>query len=159
MKRSTTTDRWRVAIHEAAHAVVLHHLGLGTADSASIVPAGESLGRISQRNHPHSRESARKHLVMLAAGRAAENVVTGTRRFIDWTDFHKAVAIIERYGLDQGDLLTAHTHAEMLCAGPLFAHVGAFASILYDVVEMDRDMVFEMLDGVPIDFGGMGGAS
>lgn len=159
MKPLSPKGRWRVAVHEAGHTVVMHHLGLGTADSASITPDTDSLGRCSQRNQAWDKESAHRFLVMLAAGRAAENVFTGTRRFIDGSDNLKVWNLIQRFRLGSDALAMAHARATELCIGELFEAIGAFASVLHDMVEMDRNMVFEMLDGVPVDLSAEGWAA
>ena len=159
MKATAPADRWRIAVHEAAHAVVLYHLGLGTADSVSATPDAISAGRCSQRNQAWDKELAQRFLVMLAAGRAAENVFTGTRRLVDGTDNLKAWKLIQRFELGADALSKAHDRATELCTTKLWAHIAAFASILQDMVEMDRDAVDEMLVGVPWDLGSAGGAA
>ncbi|MBK8477560.1 MAG: hypothetical protein IPL39_15040 [Opitutaceae bacterium] len=157
MKPLSPKDRWRIAIHEASHTVFEHHLGLGTSDSATIIPAGEYLGAVSTRSGGlahYSKPIARKWLVMLAAGRAAENVLTGTRRCTDGKDFMDSLALCVRWNLDHRELALATKRATELCTTTLWEHIGAFATVLNETSFMDRDMIYAMLAGVPVGLDG-----
>lgn len=76
MKPLSPKERWRVAVHEAAHAVFEHHLGLGTSDSATIIPAGEYLGKEGSMKHRTRRFSG----VSGSTRRRLEKIASGTLR-------------------------------------------------------------------------------
>lgn len=72
-------DARRVAIHEAGHGVAAIRLSGAKDISLSIVPTEESTGRMLARpaGPTVTRESVRKQLAILLAGRAAEEILLG----------------------------------------------------------------------------------
>lgn len=104
----------QVAYHEAGHAVALHALIPETSfNTITIEPSADSSGRVAfQRNdvfssvYDHSLEYAREQIVVLLAGRAAENKRYGRHRGDSGaaSDFSSATRIawrsITAFGLD-----------------------------------------------------------
>jgi cell division protease FtsH len=76
----STEERAAVAWHEAGHAVIRKAMG-GDVDKVTIVPHGQALGvtftKPDERTR-FTRESLRTELAVLMAGRAAEDLFTGT---------------------------------------------------------------------------------
>ena len=74
-------DRRLIALHEAAHICVAVFLGLDAVRSVSIVPTGESDGRVAFHGFSeaaiHGREQIERVVQILLAGRAAETVFAG----------------------------------------------------------------------------------
>jgi cell division protease FtsH len=70
---------FRIAIHEAGHAVVAHALSLGTVKAVSIVASGIAGGftYVDHDGRAPTRKSMETFVVQSLAGRAAEEVVIG----------------------------------------------------------------------------------
>lgn len=67
---------WRIAVHEAGHAVVCTALGLGKITRITLTPRG---GEIARRIHPHEMRLAdfEQEIAYTLAGRAAEQLILG----------------------------------------------------------------------------------
>jgi ATP-dependent Zn protease len=67
---------WRIALHEAGHAVAGAALGLGATQSITITSDG---GQIQRRNMPHESllSDIEAEITYSLAGRAAEKLVLG----------------------------------------------------------------------------------
>lgn len=77
--RAPETD-WRIALHEAGHAVACRHFNPTAEISLSIVPNGETEGRYNYsvgHKMPLTRNNLSKRLIVMLAGRAAEEVFLG----------------------------------------------------------------------------------
>lgn len=77
-QRDLATD-WRIALHEAGHAVAAYRLFRSTNVSVSIVPSEDTAGRASynQPSGPLTRTGLCSRLIVWLAGRAAEEVFLG----------------------------------------------------------------------------------
>ena len=75
-KRADPQTQWRVAVHEAGHAVAAYRLIAGCQINLSIVPNENNLGgvRLAGRSQPITKTFVENQLVFLLAGRAAEEV-------------------------------------------------------------------------------------
>jgi cell division protease FtsH len=104
----TREDRERIAYHESGHAILaLLVPGADPVHRVSIVPRGQSLGVTYQRpetdryNYPEAYLRAR--IVGMLGGRAAEEVVYGTRTTGAENDIEQATAIarnmVARWGM------------------------------------------------------------
>lgn len=69
----------RLAIHEAGHGVAALRAGTSANVTLSLVGSGDSLASTwySRRDVPTTRQTIAQHLVILLAGRAAEELMTG----------------------------------------------------------------------------------
>lgn len=73
-------DRWRVAVHEAGHALMLVRSGIGRVARVTVGSRGGGLGRVVGTGSPALLTRARldAHLQCLLAGRAAEVLMLGS---------------------------------------------------------------------------------
>lgn len=76
----SASDRWRVAVHEAGHAIAALRLGLSEDITVSLVAGTESDGRVMADGSPYypTRPDFDQRMTMLLAGRAAEEVIIGS---------------------------------------------------------------------------------
>jgi cell division protease FtsH len=107
------SDEWRIAVHEAGHAVVAHSFGLSVGDLSlrSLANCGSGLASVHPSPLPTS-QSLRNMLAVLLAGRAAEVVVCGAPSAGAKTDLAIATSLAHdmnfRWGL--GRLLAVRDH-------------------------------------------------
>jgi cell division protease FtsH len=110
-KRHVLTDdeRWRIAIHEAGHAVVTRAIGQTvSAQKLSIVARGRQLGTaahmLTDRDAVmHSRLDLERHLVAIIAGTASEVIAFGMESTGAGDDLHAATKLartmVTSYGM------------------------------------------------------------
>lgn len=71
-----TADLDRVAVHEAGHVVVAHALGWPLPQSVQITPRGGQY--VTTKPFAATKQSIEKQIIILMAGRAAEECIIGT---------------------------------------------------------------------------------
>ncbi len=129
--RLTAEDRYLTAYHEAGHAVIALVLpGLDPVHKVTIVPREKSLGvtaMLPERDrHTHAFSDLRARLVMLMAGRAAEERVLGIDRVTTGAggDIQHATRIARQMVVNFG--MSRRIGMVDLSAddGPLTAHTG-----------------------------------
>ena len=127
----TAEDRYLTAYHEAGHAVIaLVVPGLDPVHKVSIVPREKSLGvtaMLPERDrHTHAFRDLRARLIMLLAGRAAEEKVLGIERVTTGAggDIQHATGIarqmVVNFGMSQRVGMVDLSGDD----GPLTAHTG-----------------------------------
>ncbi|MHB1641120.1 MAG: ATP-dependent metallopeptidase FtsH/Yme1/Tma family protein [Acidithiobacillus sp.] len=101
-------ERRVTAYHEAGHAVARLALG-GTVDKVSILPRGGALGvtiSIPEDRNLHNRHQLEQELVVLCAGRAAEEIVIGAVSNGAANDLQRASEManmaVQRFGFGSG---------------------------------------------------------
>ena len=106
----TRSDRQRIAYHEGGHAILgLVVAGADPVHSVSIVPRGQALGATYQRpendryNYPEAYLRAR--IIGMLGGRAAEEIVFGTKTTGAQNDIEQASALardmVTRWGMSE----------------------------------------------------------
>ena len=142
MRTDTSKELWRVAIHEAAHWIFSEWAGVGNVESVSIVPCAEdkTAGRCRAPLSTYTPQGVRLTIMMCCAGRAAENVLTGTRRSLDGTDFLRAHELaggnwFHKHLVVQG----AKRQVEEYIRGVLWVPILTAASLLYEAKTIERE--------------------
>lgn len=121
---------WRIAIHEAGHAVAAYRLYPATTVTLSIVPSDDSAGQFNFTYPPGplTHESLRHRLIVWLAGRAAEEVFLGSVSAGAGgranSDLAKASSLaldaVASYGLSSSDSLFWHRPAgDSIARAPL----------------------------------------
>lgn len=152
----------RIAVHEAGHALACHVLGVGDVRSVAIAGA-DSLGHVSidaPKNPLPRREDLRRAIVMVLAGRAAEEVLLGDASAgaggpID-SDLARATSLVEQMHLSLGlggDIRYRGTEA--LMRSDVSMRIEAELERLYDetldFVRRNRDAVRRVADALIAD--------
>ena len=134
-------NRWRVAIHEAAHWVFAEWFCTTHVDVVTIKPSDDYAGQMRPTHPPslYSKEQVRHRLLGIVAGRAAENAITGTRRYVDGTDFHQAFDLG-----DAQEVLSAFTEAESLCRGIFWEPIMTAATELWQHETIRREQAGDL---------------
>jgi cell division protease FtsH len=95
----TAEERWRIAIHEAAHAVVTEALGQATSTrKLSIVARGRTLGTAAHMLTDRdlviqSEPDLQRHLIVIVSGTAGERIAFGNYSTGVSDDLHAATAL------------------------------------------------------------------
>ncbi len=107
----TDEERWVIAIHESAHAVVIRSIGQKTsAQKLSIVARGRQMGtaanQLTDRDAVVMQEpDMRRHLIAIVSGFAAEKVEFGVVSTGVHDDLHAATALarqmVSSYGMSE----------------------------------------------------------
>lgn len=134
-------ELWRVAVHEAAHWIFSEWAGVGNVEFVTILPIGESLGTtVWARWASYTPHAVRMAIMMLAAGRAAEEILTGNRCFIDGTDFQRAC---ELAGDDEVEATTiivqAFFEVQEYIRTTLYVPILTAASLLFEAKIIGRE--------------------
>ena len=121
-KRLNADYQWRVAVHETGHAVAGYRLGVASAINLSIVAASgrEGCVRFTEYERPLTRKTIEDTIVVLMAGRAAEQVflreVSGGAGGPAHSDLAMAtkfaIKAVARLGLSESDTLFWHGQPE-----------------------------------------------
>jgi hypothetical protein len=153
-------DKWEVAVHEAGHWVFYEWLGLGNPVAASIVPVGDSAGRVScPLGRPRTELQFRHNLLAVVAGAAAVNVVLGKRGFVEGTDFFTCWELADsiKPGCSQRNsgrhVRAAMRIAEELVRDLLWESVLTCASVLHDHRVLGREQMRDVwFTAMPEDY-------
>lgn len=115
-------ERWRVAVHEAGHAVVAMFVAPDTLTSASIIPHGKVRGHIRMMHDEEigdSVESVENSITVGLGGTVAEEVVLGTRYMSSCDDLAKArrllcvlITGVGAYGIEFAGHMMGNHHIE-----------------------------------------------
>ena len=123
-KRPDPQTQWRIAVHEAGHAIAAYRLIEACQINLTIIPSQNAMGsvRLAAPNRPTTRKTIENEIVCLLAGRAAEDVFldeisAGAGGSAD-SDLAKATNLaidaVTKLGLSEGDTLIWLGHAERL---------------------------------------------
>lgn len=136
-------ELWRVAVHEAAHWIFSEWAGVGNVEGVTIIPSAAA-GYVGCCHTPMYSTGlpggGRLAIMMLCAGRAAENVLTGTRRYLDGTDWVRAHGLAGGNWFRQ-DLMvnSAIRRVEEYIRTTLYVPILTAASLLYEAKTIGRE--------------------
>ena len=135
-------ELWQTSIHEAAHWIFSEWASVGNVESVTIVPCAENktLGHCRAPQLIYSRDGMRAAIMMICAGRAAENVLTGTRRWVDGDDWHRAYTLAGGHS-DRACAIVceAFRKAEEYVRDVLYVPILTAASLLYEAKTIGRE--------------------
>ncbi|WP_051585864.1 AAA family ATPase [Caldanaerobius polysaccharolyticus] len=96
-KKPSSEELYRIAVHEAGHAIVSEMLERGSVANLTIVPRGNAMGFLRQSleedRYIYTREQLENQIMVCLAGSAAEKVILGNKSTGASNDFEKAVEL------------------------------------------------------------------
>jgi len=99
-RRPSEAELYRVAVHEAGHAVVTESLRPGTVAQVTVSPRGNALGYVrhnpKDESYVYPKETLEDEIAILVAGALAEDAVLGSRSTGAGNDFDRALDLAKR---------------------------------------------------------------
>lgn len=96
-RKPTPEELYRIAVHEAGHAIVSELVEKGSVANLTIVPRGNAMGFLRQApkedKYIYTREQLEKQIMICLAGSVAEKVIIGNKSTGASNDFEKAVEL------------------------------------------------------------------
>jgi hypothetical protein len=145
MIESCSKPLLRVALHEAAHAVMYAWLNLDDLDYVTVVPERRGHEGIAHKFLPSNGIRVRKEILMLMAGGQGELLYPRARQPRELQDWLRARTLAAEY-LFRGDtdravkyVRLAERRAQRLVRGSLRAPIRDFAHILMDRMTIERE--------------------
>ena len=143
-------ERWRIAVHEAGHAVTTRAIGQTvSAQKLSIVARGRQLGTaahmLTDRDAVmHSRSDLERHLTAILAGTAAELIEFGEESTGSGDDLHEATRLARRmvtsYGMSPklGPVTIGEGSGEVFL-GAALQDLGSIGPHTLDVIDEETE--------------------
>ncbi|HUW64380.1 MAG TPA: AAA family ATPase [Spirochaetia bacterium] len=98
-RRPGEDEMYRVAVHEAGHALVSEVLRPGSVSAVTVTSRGNALGYMrangQEDNYLHSKEQLEEQIAVTLGGAAAEEFVCGSRSTGSGGDIEQALAVAE----------------------------------------------------------------
>lgn len=145
-RRPNTNERQRIAVHEAAHAVIGELLNPGSVASITISPRGNALGYVRQTPENdcclYTRQILNNQICGLVAGAVGEEMIFGDRSTGAANDFQRAVELAKKIifsGLSDLGVVDEEL------VGQAEVH-GEISRIVRDQEERGRNILREHLD-------------
>jgi cell division protease FtsH len=150
----TESERWRIAIHEAGHAVATRAIGqVVSAQKLSIVARGRQLGTaahmLTDRDAVmHSQTELERHLVAILAGTAAEWTQFGEGSTGAIDDLHAATKLARRmvtsYGMspELGSVTIGEAGGEVFLGASL-QDLGSVGPHTLDLIDEETERIVE----------------
>jgi len=99
-RRPTAEEKWRVAVHEAGHALVGERVKPGSVSSVTITPRGRALGYVrsheAEDRYLYTRPMLEDQIRIALAGALAEDLIFGQRSTGAASDFERALDLARR---------------------------------------------------------------
>jgi cell division protease FtsH len=150
----TEEERWRIAIHEAGHAVATRSIGQAvSAQKLSIVARGRQLGTsahmLTDRDAVmHGRTDLERHLTAILAGTAAEQIEFGEESTGSSDDLHAATKLARRmvtsYGMSPklGSVTIGEAGGEVFL-GAALQDLGSIGPHTLDMIDDETERLVE----------------
>jgi cell division protease FtsH len=148
----TEDERWRIAIHEASHAVATRSIGQTvSAQKLSIVARGRQLGTaahmLTDRDAVmHSRSDLERHLTAILAGTAGELIEFGEESTGSTEDLHEATRLARRmvtsYGMSKklGSVTIGEAGGEVFL-GAALQDLGSIGPHTLDLIDEETERI------------------
>jgi cell division protease FtsH len=148
----TKEERWRIAIHEAGHAVTTRSIGQSvSAQKLSIVARGRQLGTaahmLTDRDAVmHSRSDLERHLIAILSGTASEMVEFGEESTGASDDLHEATKLARRmvtsYGMSPrlGSVTIGEAGGEVFL-GAALQDLGSIGPHTLDMIDEETERI------------------
>jgi cell division protease FtsH len=148
----TPDEQWVIAVHEAAHAVVLSAIGQNVAaQKLSIVARGRQLGTaasmFTDRDATVMQEpDMRRHLIAMVAGYAAERIEFGVVSSGVHDDLHSATALarqmVTSYGMSRElGAVTIGEKAGEVFLGASLQDLGSVGPATLDLIDREVERI------------------
>ena len=150
----TEDERWRIAIHEAGHAVATRAIGqVVSAQKLSIVARGRQLGTaahmLTDRDAVmHSRLDLERHLVAILAGTACEVIAFGMESTGSSDDLHAATKLarqmVTSYGMSPrlGHITVGEAGGEVFLGASL-QDLGSIGPDTLNIIDSEVERIVE----------------
>jgi cell division protease FtsH len=146
------SERWRIAVHEAGHAVTTRAIGQTvSAQKLSIVARGRQLGTaahmLADRDAVmHGRSDLERHLAAILAGTAAELIEFGEQSTGSSDDLHEATKLARRmvtsYGMSPklGSVTIGEAGGEVFL-GAALQDLGSIGPHTLDLIDEETERI------------------